>query len=280
MLKLFERNIATVEQRLVLVAPPQATVPDLFTRVAVDSVRHKRLVREMQAVRGNVYLHGGYLTPEQLTAGGLHQNPRGRQELASPDDRCERPGHCTRVPRRSTTRTPVHWKPAGAELPTCASGGMEGQTLRCGQSEITQARRDGLRYAEVGGWAVSKERRCSSEGLMLALAVYGLCRALGGALGITTANVTHASSSILRRLGGSYLEAGGATLPAYFDPKYNTMIELLRFDSRRPSLKYGLLVDILRVELAKVPVIVRPQGMWQPRQAKVREVDCWSTRRR
>ena len=131
------------------------------------------------------------------------------------------------------------------------------------ESEISNARREGLRYAEVGGWAVSKDRRCSSEGLVLALAAYGLCRALGGALGITTANVTHASSSILRRLGGSYLESAGAALPAYFDPKYNTMIELLRFDSRRPSLKYGFLVDLLQSRLARVPVIVRPQGAWR-----------------
>ena len=68
MLKLLERNIATVEQRLVLVAPPEARIPDLFKRVTVDSARHKRLVSEMQAVRGDVYLQGGYLTPEQLSA--------------------------------------------------------------------------------------------------------------------------------------------------------------------------------------------------------------------
>ena len=93
----------------------------------------------------------------------------------------------------------------------------------------SRARRAGLYYAELGGWAVSPERRCTSEGLILALAGYGLSRLLGGAIGITAANVTHASSSILRRLGGSYLEVDGTTIPAYYDPSYNTMIELLRF---------------------------------------------------
>ena len=34
---------------------------------------------------------------------------------------------------------------------------------------------------------------------------------------------------------GFVLEAEGTTIPAYYDPSYNTMIELLRFDSRRPS---------------------------------------------
>jgi hypothetical protein len=75
MLKLLERNIAAVEQRLVLVAPPHVAVPGEFTNVTVDSVRQRRLVREMQAMRGSVYLDGGYLTRDQLSAGGLHQTP-------------------------------------------------------------------------------------------------------------------------------------------------------------------------------------------------------------
>jgi hypothetical protein len=126
---------------------------------------------------------------------------------------------------------------------------------RAVHQEIARARRDGLRYAEVGGWAVSKARRCTSEGLVLALAAYGLCRVLGGALGVTTANVTHSSSSILRRLGGSHLEFDGTPMPSYFDPTYNTRIELLRFDSRRPSSKYVSLIDQLKSRLAQVAVI-------------------------
>jgi hypothetical protein len=44
-------------------------------------------------------------------------------------------------------------------------------------------------------------------------------------------------------------------MPAYFDPKYNTMIELLRFDSRRPSAKYGVLIDLLKSKLASVKIV-------------------------
>jgi hypothetical protein len=126
------------------------------------------------------------------------------------------------------------------------------------ESELARAKRDRLRYAEVGGWAVSKERRCTSEGLVLALAAYGLCRSLGGALGITTANVKHSSSSILRRLGGSYLSTNGVNIPAYFDPRYNAEIEILRFDSRQPAAKYAGLIDMLRQKLATVAVFARP----------------------
>ena len=78
---------------------------------------------------------------------------------------------------------------------------------------------------------------------------------LGGALGITTANVAHSCSSILRRLGGSYLEFEGTPIPSYFDPKYNTEIDLLRFDSRHPSPKYAELIETVMDKLANVSVV-------------------------
>jgi hypothetical protein len=91
--------------------------------------------------------------------------------------------------------------------------------------------------------------------LLLALAAYSLGRRLGGALGITTATVRHSSSTILRRLGGSHLEAGGTIVPSYFDPKYNCEMELLRFDSRKPNAKYTGLIELLRDRLTNVSVI-------------------------
>jgi hypothetical protein len=84
---------------------------------------------------------------------------------------------------------------------------------------------------------------------------------LGGALVLTTANVAHSCSSILRRLGGSYLEFEGIPIPAYFDPRYNTEIELLRFDSRYPSTKYAGLVNMVMSKLANVSVVASSQDV-------------------
>src|SRR4029434_5912216 len=106
-----------------------------------------------------------------------------------------------------------------------------------------------------GGWAVAKESRCTSEGLLLALAAYSLGRLLGGALGMTTATVRHSSSTILRRIGGSQLEANGSVVPPYYDPKYKCEMELLRFDSRRPNAKFRGVIDLLRDKLANVLVV-------------------------
>ncbi|HET9215868.1 MAG TPA: hypothetical protein VFR18_02750 [Terriglobia bacterium] len=263
MLRLLERNIATVDRRLVLVAPPNAVVPDSFTRLTIDPERHRQLVAEMQRVRGGIYLDGGYVTPGQLSADGLHQTPEdeGSWHLLMTDDG-GRVSSCAWYLEHENTTSLQHLRVRNC--PLARSGEWHDRLFGAVASEVARARRAGLRYAEVGGWAVSRHRRCTSEGLVLALAAYGLCRMLGGALGITTANVTHASSSILRRLGGSYLEFQGTSIPAYFDPHYNTTIELLRFDSRRPSAKYAGLIELLRGKLAQVPVFSMPQTHRRP----------------
>jgi hypothetical protein len=123
------------------------------------------------------------------------------------------------------------------------------------ESELDRARRERIGYAEVGGWAVAPESRCTSQGLLLALAAYSLGGLLGGALGLTTATVRHSSSTILRRLGGALLEAPDSVVPSYYDPRYRCQMELLRFDSRQPSAKYSRLVELLKRKLVTVSVV-------------------------
>jgi hypothetical protein len=264
MLKLLERNIEAVENRLVLLAPSHTSVPDGFRNVMFDSRRHRQFVREMQFLRGSIYLEDGALKHEELSADGLHQTPED-----------ERSWHLLMLGRDGGVNACVWY----LEHPTTASlenlrirncplarTGAWSQTLRDAvASEIARARQNHLRYAEVGGWAVSQRCRCTSEGLVLALAAYSLGRRLGGALGITTATVRHSSSTILRRLGGSHLEVGGTVVPSYFDPKYNCEMELLRFDSRQPNAKYAWLIESLRNRLNDVAVLASDRiGRYAP----------------
>jgi len=46
MLKLLERNIASAEKHLVLLAPPHIVTPEPLRNVTTDAVRHRRLVRD------------------------------------------------------------------------------------------------------------------------------------------------------------------------------------------------------------------------------------------
>jgi hypothetical protein len=254
MLRLIESSVAAIEQQLVLVAPLQVSCFDSFNNVTNDTTRNRQLVREMQRLRGSIYLNEGNVRRHELTTDGRHQTAEDDKSwhLLMTDER-------GRV--RSCALYLEHENPSSVQdlrlknCPLVKRSESRHKVKAAVESAMTEARRAGLRFVEVGGWAISKERRGSPEGLMMALATYGLSRMLGGCIGITTANVAHSCSSILRRLGGSYLEFEGAPIPSYFDPKYNTEIDLLRFDSRHPSPKYAELIEIVMEKLTNVSVV-------------------------
>jgi hypothetical protein len=264
-LKLLERTVASLDQRLILLAPT-AAVPGFFKNVEHDPIRHVRLVREMQKLRGKIYLDDGALGREQLTFDGLHDTAEDHKSwhLLMVDHHRRVTGCAWYLEHPSTVEMDdlrVRQTPLARSAEWCAK-------LRKGvESEIRRARRECLRYAEVGGWAVSEQGRCTSEGLVLALAGYSLGRICGGCLGITTATVRHCSSSILRRLGGSPLAAGGTPVPSYFDPRYGCEMEILRFDSRRPNPKFNDLIERLRERMASVPILAPSAAHMHTRRA-------------
>jgi hypothetical protein len=139
--------------------------------------------------------------------------------------------------------------------PLAADAGWSAQFFDAVGRELASARRLGMSFAEVGGWAVAPQHRRTTEGLLLVLGAYSLASTLGGALVVSTATVRHASSAILRRLGGTPLSSADGPLPAYFDPHYNCEMELLRFDSRRPASKFASLIDSLKDQLSMVQVV-------------------------
>jgi hypothetical protein len=254
---LLNRSIAAVNNRLVLLAPPGATIPASFENVEIDPNRRTELVAEMQGLRGRTYLRDGAVQPDQLTRDGLHRTPEDERSWhLLMLDKLGRVSACVWYMQHDPTISgerlrvrdcPLAHQPQWREVLWAAL-----------ELELARARREGLGYAEVGGWAVSESSRCSSEGLVLALGGYSLGRALGGTLGMTTATVRHCSSTILRRLGGLALKVGERCLPSYYDPRYACEMELLRFDSRHPNPKYGGFVELLKDKLSEV-LIIAPQ---------------------
>jgi hypothetical protein len=256
-LKRLERTISSLDQRLLLLAPRQAAVPAFFKNTDGDLRTHRRLVREMQKLRGGIYLSDGALGRDELTSDGLHETAE--------DDKS---WHLLMIDGRQRV-TGCAWylehdnqvKVEDLRVRCCPLARMSEWRDRLWsgvQSELDRARREHLRYAEVGGWAVAAGNRCTSEGLVLALAGYSLGRICGGCLGITTATVRHCSSSILRRLGGKPLDDHGSEIPSYYDPRYTCEMEILRFDSRHPNPKFANLIEQVREKMADVRVIARP----------------------
>lgn len=258
MLKALDRNIAAASDRIVFVAPSEAAVSDTFHRVEVDGDRHRQYVRDVQRMRGSIYMKDGALQSYQLTPDGLHQTPEDETSWHMLLlDRHQRVAACALYlehdyndvtfddlrARHCPLNNEPEWAPA---------------VERAIESELERARREQLHYVELGGWAVSEESRGTAGPLALALAVYGFSRRAGGALGITTATFRHCSATILKRLGGARFEVDGVTLPPYYDPRYRCMMEMLRFDSRQPNPKYLHLIDQVRDTLARITVVARP----------------------
>jgi hypothetical protein len=151
---------------------------------------------------------------------------------------------------------PVAFQDLGVRTSQIARCEVWGSALkRAVETEVQKAQRLGVAFSEVGGWAISYEKRFTSEALRIALATFGLSQLLGGSVGLTTATVRHHSSQILRRIGGRPLMAGETELPPYYDAQYQCQMEVLSFDSARPDPIFKQSVDRLRGQLLAATVV-------------------------
>lgn len=267
-LKALERTLASVHESIVLLAPSAASAAGVSHNVVVDGRRHRQLIQDLQRFRGRIYLKDGALQPHQLSPSGLHRTPED-----------ERGWHLLSINAHGQVRAcalylehhnTVSFDDLRVRHSALASDAEWRPKLTIAiASELARARHEGLKYVELAGWAVAEESRGTSGPLALALAVYGFSRRRGGgALGLTTATFRHCSAIILKRLGGARFDVDGFELPPYFDPTYNCMMEMLRFDSRRPNPKYVGLIDAVTEKLSSVLVIARPV------MAKARSADA------
>ncbi|MBS1819474.1 MAG: hypothetical protein JSU08_16195 [Acidobacteria bacterium] len=254
---LLERTVSGIASRLVLLAPAGAPVPEHFVNVDFDFDRHQRVLRAVQRFRGSVYLADGAVSQEQLGPEGLHRTAEddqswhlvlldGQGEIAASAWYRDYPSqvHLQRLRLR--------------QCPLAMASEWRDRLWVAVEHELALARRQGLRYAELGGWAVSEACRRSGDTLGIALAAYALGRVFGDSLGITTATVKHGSSRILRGLGGQPLELDGEEIPPYFDPHYNSLMELVRFDSRHPARRYAPGIALVQRRLMDARVVARP----------------------
>src|SRR5262245_47441259 len=72
MLKLLERSVDSVAERLVVLAPPSGALPAVFEQVVPDVDRYNDFIRQLQRFRGRIYVKDGALRPDQLTSDGRH----------------------------------------------------------------------------------------------------------------------------------------------------------------------------------------------------------------
>jgi hypothetical protein len=253
-------------RQFVLLAPDSGHVPETFREVVVAPQKRVALLKEMQKLRGRIYLDDGAIEPSDLTSDGVHQ-------LATDDVSwhllvLDESGRVMGCMRYLLCQDLAYFSQLGALHSAQADCDKWGPRLRTAvENEVDRAGRESVGFGEAGGWALTQELRGSLEALRMVLATYSLAQILGEALVISTATMRNGSALILRRIGGCPLSAGPVELPAYFDPRYRCEMQVLRFDSRAPNPKYKQWVDQLGDHLQSAPVMVsrRPASTCSPR---------------
>jgi hypothetical protein len=242
------------QSRCLILLAPRGTRSVPFAHVHHDGELYENILSEMQRFRGHVYLSEGNLTPEDLTADRRHFQfvDYSSWHLLTIDER----GSVVACGRLVFHRPEAEFSELLVSRCALAHSKRWGRALRAAvEGEMRSAQQEGKEFAELGGWAVIRDLRCSTEAVRMVLAGYALGQAVGGVRGISTVDVCNHSSSILRRIGGIPLRDRETELPQFYEPQYRRDLEVLRFDSSQPSQRYGEHIQQCRQSLETVPVV-------------------------
>jgi hypothetical protein len=221
----------------------------------MDRDVHGRLLGDMRRLRGRVYLADEAIKSHDLTSDG--------QFKLAIDDRCwhiisvdDQKKICACVFIEVQTRVRNFNKLLIADSALAQSDKWYSNLSRAVESEMELAEREGMSFTEIGGLAVSAERRFTSHTPRLLLATHALLELLGGARGIATATSRNKSAPMLLHLGLGPLTIGNLEIPRYYEPRYGCEMHALRFDSRRASSELLKGAMGLSLELGAVPVVL------------------------
>jgi hypothetical protein len=237
---------------MIILAPRHVGATCSFSGFRADPDHHESLLRQMQALRAQVYLADRAIQESDLDQHGRHVVECDHESwhlLAV--DTAEKPVGCLRLflhPRdvrcdslrfyRATLAYGREWAPKVASAI---------------EAELRRAAAHDQAIVEIGGWAVAKQFRHTTTALKLVLGTFAWAQIIGGCRGIGTATVRNHSSSILRRVGGSRLKSAAVEIPAYYDPAHGCEMEILRFDEPAPA--FVKLVSEIREQLKTASTI-------------------------
>ena len=248
--------------RFQLLAPSQSSSGTSFGRKRVNEQVHSHYLSALQRLRGRVYLKDAAIQPCEMDDEGRFVMPGDEQSwhLLLIDGEREVIG-CARYLVHPNTVSFHKLRVAHSALANDPTWGPK--VREAVEADLALAREKDFAYVEIGGWALTEEWRCTRAALEILVGSYALAHLWGGCLGSCTATVRHGSSSMLRRIGGSPLQARGCELPPYEDPQYGCEMELLRFDCRTPGPRFQPLITQLKAKLAdSVAVTPAPVEDW------------------
>jgi hypothetical protein len=241
-------------RQFALLAPSPDVFPSTFRRVSVDPEQHGVLMRQMQRLRGSVYLEDGAIQPADLDEAQCHVSPvDARSFHVLVFNRQQQVVGCSRFRAHQADVCFAELTLARAPL---AQDPIMGSIFRNAvEQQIASARHRGYVYVELGGWALHSSIRYSTEALRIAALNFSLGLALGGGTAICTATLRNNSAMILRRLGGRPLSYNGFTIPPYYDNRYQCEIDVLTFDSDQIPHRHAQRVEELHRALHNTRVL-------------------------
>ncbi len=235
-----------------ILAPFRADVPVGFDRAVVDQQVHSKLIFDTQLVRGQALSELGQIKTHLLPDGRHYQKLDFQSWHILLQNSAGKVLGCARY--RPVTGGFEH---LAASQSAIAQSNRYGPVLKLAvENHIANARNHNIQYGEAGAWALRREIRGSTAGVNIALMTWALAAYLGGGMGITTATRTNHSASILRRLGGRRLP----NLPAYYEPKYGAVIEILVFSLAQLDQRYACRLEKVKEEIDRTPVICAAEG--------------------
>ena len=244
----------TVPYRFQLLAPPGTVHSGPSAPSSAENDLYERYLASLQKLRGKCYLADRAIGPEQLDHTGRFRMHRDHNcwhfLLVDPEDEVV---GCVRYLTHLPTASP-------ADLLTSHSAIGQDPVWRdkfrgALASDLTFARKNGLTFIEVGGWAIETAFRQTRAALEILLASFAWGRMIGGAIGCCTATFRNSSASMLRRIGGRSLEYNNEVIPPYSDAAYGCMMEALRFHFQDFDPRYQKMVDSIHTRMSEQSTI-------------------------
>src|SRR5689334_7447702 len=135
----------TSQRRFILLSPPARPLRGNFGRVVNDTSWRQELLRDMQRLRGRIYLQDGAISEQDLTADGRHVHPVDEDSwhllILNPYNRVV---GCTRYLQHSAFTSFEQLRVRTAAL--ARSGEWSDRLKRAVEGELETARHNGFSY--------------------------------------------------------------------------------------------------------------------------------------
>lgn len=245
--------ISTDKLHFKILAPALSGVPSRFRQARVDARAHHDLVFGIQVLRGLALRECGHMGSHLLSDGRHFQQADFDSWHVLLMNGDEQILGCARYRLLQGGIDQL-----GASQSALAQSRQYGPMLRSALERlVASVKMRDKQCGEAGGWALRPEVRGSTAAINIALMTFAVADHLDSGLALTTATRNHHSASILCRIGANRV----AELPAYYEPKYGSMIELLHFDSPQINPRYAAKLEKLRSETLSLPIICAAEGV-------------------